>query len=178
MEAGGTYREKLREISVHTYAKFLATKAEKKRIVTLDLRKIALKHAREINCARFKASERWATDFKSKHRIVSRKITKFVTTRDLILKPDVEAAALDYVLEVQDTLNTVGSDKVYNSDQCGFELELRAGRTLDHQGVKKVLVIAQSKNALTHSYTIMPTMNAAGRLIEPLYMVLKETDGE
>lgn len=153
-------------------------KAESKRICTLDLRRIALKRARDIDCKRFKASERWATDFKKAHRIVSRKITKFVTQRDLVQKPDVEEEALDFVLDVQGTIASKGPEKVTNSDQCGFECELRAGRTLTSKGLKKVVVVAQSKNALTHSYTIMPSVTASGKLIEPLYLVLREKDGK
>ncbi|TMS32584.1 hypothetical protein L596_000404 [Steinernema carpocapsae] len=41
--------------------------------------------------------------------------------------------------------------KVYNSDQTGLQLELRAGRTLATKGVKKVEVVVQRKNALTHT---------------------------
>lgn len=108
---------------------------------------------------------------------MSRKITKFVTRNDLVLKADIEEEALDFVLDVQPLLPSIGEEKVLNADQCGFELELRAGRTLDIKGGKQIKVIAQSKNALTHSYTIMPTVSAAGDLVEPLYLVLKEENG-
>lgn len=109
---------------------------------------------------------------------MSRKITKFVSRSDLVLKADLEEEALSFVLDVQPLIPSIGQEKVFNTDQCGFELELRAGRTLDTKGGKQILVLAQSKNSLTHSYTIMPTMSAAGDLVEPLYLVLKEENGK
>lgn len=71
-----------------------------------------------------------------------------------------------------------GSEHTYNSDQSGFNLEIRSGRTLAPIGVKHVEVVAQSLASLTHSYTIMPTITATGRLLSPLLIVMKEAGGE
>lgn len=109
---------------------------------------------------------------------MSRKVTKFVSQKDIQEKGQIEDAALDFVLERQPEIVEYGLDAVVNTDQSGHNLEIHAGRTLDSKGVKKVVVIAQSKSALTHSYTIMPTMTASGKLIEPLYVVLRETEGK
>ena len=178
IEAGGVYREQLLDISNFTYSKFCEAKKNSRQIVTLDLRRIALQRAREVGCSRFKASERWATNFKLKHNIVSRKITKFVSKKDVVEKEKIKDAALDFVLGAQPIIQKLGADCVVNADQSGFEFELHAGRTLDNKGVKKVEVIVQSKKSLTHSYTIMPTMTASGILKEPLYLVLREPNGK
>ena len=45
------------------------------------------------------------------------------------------------------------------------------------QGIKTVEAIVQSQSAITHSYTIMPTISASGQLLSPLYLVLKEASG-
>lgn len=108
---------------------------------------------------------------------MSRKVTKFVSKKDIRNKEPIQESALNFLIDTMPLLEEFGKENVVNADQSGFELELHAGRTLDFKGVKKVEVIAQSKNALTHSYTIMPTMTAAGKLIEPMYMVLRETNG-
>jgi len=176
--AGGCHRDKLKEVSKETYEKFLDLKQRHQRVTTLDLRRIALIKAREINCTNFKASETWANSFKRKHNIVSRKITKFVSQKDVTEKETIEDKALDFVLESRELFETHAGDTIVNTDQSGFELEMHAGRTLDVKGVKKVEIIAQSKSALTHSYTIMPTVTASGKLLEPLYMVLREDSGE
>jgi len=178
LEAGGTHRDKLKEVSRATYEKFLDLKKSHQKVSTLDLRRIALVKAREINCIHFKASESWADIFKRKHKIVSRKITKFVSKRDVTEKEVIKYKALDFVLESMELFHTHDKDRIVNTDQSGFELEMHAGRTLDTQGVKKVEIIAQSKSALTHSYTIMPTVTASGKLLEPLYMVLREDSGK
>ena len=36
----------------------------------------------------------------------------------------------------------------------------------------------QSVSSTTHSYTILPTINAAGKWLSPLFIVLKETKDE
>ncbi|KAE8739419.1 hypothetical protein FOCC_FOCC015087 [Frankliniella occidentalis] len=177
VEAGGSHRDKLKEVSRATYDKFLDLKNRHQKVNTLDLRRIALLKAREINCTNFKASESWADLFKKKHNIVSRKITKFVSKKDLTDKEIIKDKALDFVLESMELFDTHDRDKIVNTDQSGFELEMHSGRTLDTKGVKKVEIIAQSKSALTHSYTIMPTVTASGKLLEPLYMVLREDSG-
>jgi len=43
--------------------------------------------------------------------------------------------------------------------------------------VKTVEAIVQSVSSTTHSYTIMPIISASGRLLSPLYIVLKESTG-
>ncbi|TKR76205.1 hypothetical protein L596_017381 [Steinernema carpocapsae] len=64
--------------------------------------------------------------------------------------------------------------RVYNSDQTGLQLELRAGRTLATKGVKKVEVVVQRKNALTHSLTLQPVISSAGQLQLPLFVCFQE----
>jgi hypothetical protein len=54
---------------------------------------------------------------------------------------------------------------------------LHAGRSLAVQGTKKVECVVQSVSATTHSYTIQPTISGDGRLLSPLFIVLKEPTG-
>jgi len=75
-------------------------------------------------------------------------------------------------------MKVVGPGNTYNSDQSGFNLEMHTGRTLAKKGVKTVSAVAQSIHALTHSYTIQPTVNANGELIGPLLLVLQEKGGQ
>ncbi|KAE8751167.1 hypothetical protein FOCC_FOCC002251 [Frankliniella occidentalis] len=178
IEAGGTYRDKLLQISQFTYEQYQTSKREHKIVHDLNLRQWALQKGRELGCTNhFKASTWWLTQFKRTHKIVGRKITKFVSKKDIRDKTAIEDSALDFVIDTMPLLDEFGLDNVYNSDQSGFQYEIHCGRTLADKGQKKVEIIAQSKNALTHSYTIMPTMSASGVLIEPLYMVLQEKDG-
>uniref|UniRef100_A0A1B0CYV5 DDE-1 domain-containing protein n=1 Tax=Phlebotomus papatasi TaxID=29031 RepID=A0A1B0CYV5_PHLPP len=123
----------------------------------------------------FTASKKFITGWK-KNKIVSRKITKFVTPRILQEQPDVKEKALDFVLEVQEFLQDTKIDleKVINIDQMGINLEVATGRTLEIQGANKVERIVQAENAVKHSLTIMPAVTASGKIISPLYVMLKE----
>ncbi|EZA55677.1 hypothetical protein X777_04186 [Ooceraea biroi] len=55
--------------------------------------------------------------------------------------------------------------------------EIHSRRTLTKSGVKTVEAMIQSISSTTHSYTIMPIISASGRLLSPLYIVLKESTG-
>jgi len=68
-------------------------------------------------------------------------------------------------------------EEIYNADESDFNLEIHSGRTLAKSGVKTVEAIIQSVPSMTHSYTIMPIISASGRLLSPLYIVLKESTG-
>jgi len=56
-------------------------------------------------------------------------------------------------------------------------LEIHSGKILTTQDVKTVETVVQSQSAITHNYTIMPTIFTNGQLLLPLYLVLKETSG-
>lgn len=46
------------------------------------------------------------------------------------------------------------------------------------KGIKKVGRIVQSVSSTTHSYTIQPIISCNGNLLSPLFIVLKEANGE
>ena len=69
-------------------------------------------------------------------------------------------------------------DRVYNADQSGFKYELTGERSLAKKGVKEVIKIAQSKNATTHSFTILPIVSMGGFLQEKVLVTFQETGGK
>lgn len=116
--------------------------------------------------------------FKKTHNIVSRKITKLITKKNLQSKEHLETESNRFIENVKYYITRYGFENIYNSDQSGFQLELRSGRSLAIEGTKKIECIAQSISATTHSYTIQPTISGDGRLLSPLFIVLKEPTGE
>lgn len=50
-------------------------------------------------------------------------------------------------------------------------------RTLEFKGTQQVTGRVQSQGAMTHSYTIQPTVSMDGTLMTPLFIVLQEKDG-
>jgi len=177
IQKGGTHREKMLYISEYVLQNFKEADEEKKIIHDMDLRRWALEAKAQIDLSSFKASATWILNFKRKYRIVSRKITKFVSRSAQRDKEQLQIACQEFIATVKSNINLFELDNIYNADESGFNLELHSGRTLTTQGVKTVESIAQSLSATTHSYTIMPIISASGQLKSPLYLVLKEASG-
>ncbi|XP_036145093.1 uncharacterized protein LOC118646411 [Monomorium pharaonis] len=174
---GGSRPEKLKKISQYTLDHFNEALERKIIIHDIDIARWASQAQNEENVAGFKASEKWVQRFKKAHNIVSRKITKFVTKKSLLSKPDLENKCETFIANVKYYINRFGVENIYNSDQSGFQLEFHSGRTLAQKGIKNVESTVQSISATTHSYTIQPTISADGRLLSPLFIVLKEITG-
>ena len=96
------------------------------------------------NAPGFKASHNWVTRFKLAHKIVSTKITKFITKKALISKSAFEIESNRFIKNVKYYIDRYGTENVYNSDQSGFQLEFHAGHTLTLKGEKTVESVAQS----------------------------------
>lgn len=46
------------------------------------------------------------------------------------------------------------------------------------EGEKQIECTVQSVSSMTHSYIIQPTISAEGKLLSPLFIVLKERSGK
>ena len=180
IEAGGTKRERLAQISEYVIQNLREAIDAGYILHDRDIRRWALKAYKEQGNDNmvFKASRKWVNNFKKAHRIVSRKVTKFVTRTTIEDDEVLKVRATDFVKEVKPLSVRIGPDNIYNSDQSEFQLEIHSGRTLAVQGTKKVECVVQSVFSTTHSYTIQPTITADGRLLSPLFMVLQEANGE
>jgi len=180
LNKGGTYREKISRICKFTLDNFKAAIRAGLVIHDEDLRKWALQAQKQIGSidVRFRASNNWINRFKKSHRIVSRKINKFVTRKALENVEELEKLANEFVREVKQHAAEIGMENVYNSDQSGFQLEMHSGRTLAAEGEKKIQCVAQSISSTTHSYTLQPLISGDGKLISPLFLVLKEKNGQ
>ena len=80
--------------------------------------------------------------------------------------------------EVKPLVKEYEPDNMYNSNESGFQLEIHSGRSLAREAQKKVEYVVQSVSSATHSYTLQLTVTANGRLLSPLFIVLKEEDGQ
>ena len=176
---GGTYRDKIARICQVTLDNFKVAIEAGLIVHDKDLRKWALQAQKEIGHEdiRFTASPKWLLNFKNAHRIVSRKINKFVTKKTIEGEKDTLEKAKKFIDEVKPEIEKYGIQNVYNSDQSGFQLEIHSGRTLAVEGEKQVQCLVQSVSSTTHRYTIQPIISADGRLLSPLFIVLKEPSG-
>lgn len=178
ISVGGTRKDNLFKVSEYTLQKLKEALQSKLTVHDLDLKRWALQKKHELNMHWFKASSNWILEFKRRHNIVSRKITKYVTRVSIDDEPSLQQQCQHFIDEVKSELSIKKESNVYNSDQSGFNLEMHTGRTLTERGSKKVENVVQSISSTTHSYTIQPTISAEGKLLSPLFMVLKEPKGE
>lgn len=66
-----------------TYQKFGEAKRQQLIVHDINVRRWALAFAKEVGCLQLKASPSWILKFKKANKIVSRKITKFISTADV-----------------------------------------------------------------------------------------------
>lgn len=179
LKYGDTERKIYDSIGNHVFERFIASMDNHTTVHDRELRRWALSKAKEYPELRldFKASTHWLFDFKTKHSIVSRKITKFVKKSYTSEVVDVEKVATDFVHKSLQESDGFLPNVIFNTDQCGINIELTSGRSLDIIGTKKVVKAVGSVAATTHSYTIQPVISKDGRLLSPMFVCWQETTG-
>ncbi|OWA54178.1 hypothetical protein BV898_18593 [Hypsibius exemplaris] len=143
-----------------------------------DLTKRARDAASSANLSGFRVSKSWIRKFKKINNIVDQKFTEYVTRKMMDDKPERYIAAADFVDHVKGSISLYGPDCVLNADQSGFEYEIHSGRFLRTRGLKKVRASVKSISKMTHSYTNMVTIDATGKLLGPLFIVMQEITGD
>nr|pir hypothetical protein F30F8.4 - Caenorhabditis elegans [Caenorhabditis elegans] len=144
-----------------------------------DLMAMALEiNTREMKLQNFKASQSWITRWKQSHRIVSRRVTKFVTRKCLINKDAIKKNADDFFKNARTEISNYHPSMVFNCDQTGIQKELYPARSLAFMGEKTVERLAQSKSSLTHSFTFLPMIFLDGSMGPKAFMVIAEPKGQ
>lgn len=121
VKSGGTKFDKYATIDSWTYDRFKEARENNQQVTTRNLQQWALSAASQFRNFDFKASETWAKDFKVKHRIRQRKITKFVTQRETASMDEILAAAEDFRIQARNVIPNFEPDFVINTDQTGIE---------------------------------------------------------
>ena len=174
--AHGTKKEKLDEVDSFTYNYFEKVREQLLSIHDIDLKRFALKKAREVGDDTFVASDHWLHNFKQRHGICSRKITKLVTKSEVENKETIDQTADDVVLEVQKMLPEYRPENVINTDQSGLAFEMYSKRTVSFEDEHLTLTKVQSVHNTTHSYSVQPITSLSGHQIGPLFNCLKRTE--
>ena len=116
LERGGTNADKLAFIA--EYVQQMFEEACDRRSIVHDMN------------LRFVAGKWWIWNFKTAHRIVSRKITTFRTQFTFEDIDNIKNIAESFVSRVKSSIPAVGVEEIYNADESGFNLEIHSGRTL------------------------------------------------
>lgn len=179
VEEGGTRAEKIKNICEFVLKQCKNAMESGYVFHDIDIRRWGLQAKYELcyDEFNFKASDHWVLNFKRAHRIVSRKVTKFVSRKTFEEVAKLRGDANKFVDDITKLLPAYGLQNTYNSDQSGFQLEMHSGRTLATAGMRKVECVVKSLSSTTHSYIVQPIISGDGRLLPRMLLVLKEQSG-
>ena len=178
LEHHGTKRQKTQNLDELVFKKFAEARQKSLVVHDLDIQRWGLKVAKEIKLAEFHASHGWLENFKYRHKLISLKITNFLSHHQVENMNFIEKSKKDFVLEYNKVSAHFKPSEIFNTDQTDVEKELHSTRTISFSGDKKTFAAVQSKNATTHSYTLQPTISLDGRLLETIYLCLQEQGGK
>ncbi|XP_070171198.1 uncharacterized protein [Polyergus mexicanus] len=176
VQKGGTRIDKLRTIDSETFDRFTEARHCLEQVTTRTLQQWAMAAAFSFlsDNFRFEASLTWAKVFKRKHKIRQRKITKYVSKRDIVTLEKTVKAAEKFQKQTRFLIPSFDLDLVINTDQTGCQNQTIYNRSLDFQGAKTVFVKKQSSNKITHSYTAQYSITASGKLLPRVFLRLQE----
>ena len=175
---GGTKFDKFRQINGYVFDQVQSARQNMLPVHEEDLRRWALAKAAEIQCDQFTAGTHWIDNFKHRHGLVSRRVTKVWPKSKRAKVADIEEAANTFRNEVLSEMLNHSSNMIINIDQCGFEYELYSTRTLSFKGERDTPLAINSMNKTTHSYSIQVALGANGLPHGRLFIVLQEKDGQ
>jgi len=114
-----------------------------------------MEKSREFPGFRFSGSKKWILNFKARHGIVSRKIQKLVSFRELRNANEIEESVVNFRSEVNQLIPKYDARCVINTDQTGFKYEVHSNRTLSYKGERcTVGALHSPNNKASHSYTV------------------------
>lgn len=97
-----------------------------------------------------------------------------VTKKKLINEEKLAENIADFRSLVLEKSESFSHQNIWNADQIAVCYELHRMRTLSDQGEKLTVLMVQRENSTTHSVTVMPLINGAGKFGK-LYVCLNET---
>jgi hypothetical protein len=103
-----------------------------------DLQRWAKNKARELDFE-FKASNSWLSRFKKRNGIVSRKVTKIVSTNYVQDQETIKQSANEFLNNSKQVMQSFDESNTFNSDQSGFNYILTSGRTLSEEDERVTL---------------------------------------
>jgi hypothetical protein len=125
----------------------------------------------------FQASSHWLHSFKKEHKIVSRKVTKFIDRRSVEGQHDTDKSAAKFRKRALRLIKEVDPNMVLNTDQMGMNLEFASKRTLSVKGEKDTYGRVQRINPTKHSFTVQMMISLSGGLAPRLLVCFYEPNG-
>ncbi|CAK9826401.1 hypothetical protein ANTRET_LOCUS4258 [Anthophora retusa] len=167
--SGGTKYDKFRHIDKWTYTRFAEARQAYAPVSTRTLQEWAIAAAMPYisDTFRFSASRSWLINFKRKHYIRQRQVTRYVSRRKMTTLQEIEESAKRFQHQTKNiiTAGTIPPHFIINTDQTGCEYRTSIKRSLSHKGEKATQIAIDSISKMTHSYTAQYSITLAGKLI-------------
>lgn len=174
----GTKQQKLEKIDQYVFDRFTKIRSSFLPVHDQDLRRLAITKAKQLLLNNFKGSTYWILNFKRRHQISSRKVTKIITKNHDEDFEEIIRQAKMFIRDTNELFPDFPLAHILNTDQSSFNYEKFSTRTLSRVGEKSTVGRVVSSSAITHSYTIMPIINAAGKIVGPVFICLQEATGK
>ena len=178
LERHGTKWQKAQKVDELVFKKVIEAREKGLAVHDLDVQRSSLKIARNLKLDDFQGSHYWLGNFKTRLKLVSSKITNFVSHHEVESFDAVQKSKVDFILEYSKLSSHYKPSEILNTDQRGVERKLHSSRTITFSGEKKTFGAVQSKNATTHSYTLQPTISLDEKLFDQIYLCLQEPNGK
>ncbi|CAK9809181.1 hypothetical protein ANTQUA_LOCUS5921 [Anthophora quadrimaculata] len=164
--SGGTKYDKFRHIEKWTFTRFTEARQAYAPVSTRTLQEWAIVAAMPYisDTFRFSTSRSWLINFKRKHNIRQRQVTRYLSRRKITTLQEIEESAKRF----HQTKNIITAGKIpphfiINTDQTGCEYRTNIKRSLSHKGEKATQIAIDSISKITHSYTAQYSITLAGK---------------
>lgn len=107
----------------------------------------------QSNSFSFLASPTWVKVFKRRHKIRQRKITKYVSRREVVTLEETLQSAERFQTQMRKIIPDFNLDFVINTDQTGCTYQSTYNRSLEFKDTKTVIIKKHNLNKITHFYT-------------------------
>jgi hypothetical protein len=178
IKRGGTTYEKYLQIDSYVYERYSDARKEFKILHAFDLRAWAMQCCQTFidTGFLFKASGHWLSNFKTRHGITSRRVTKLVNRRHIRSQDEILQSAHNFQEEVKRLSPSFPAEYIINTDQVGVNYELISNRTLSNTGEKFTYGFSRSPTKLaTHSHTVQYTISKSGNVVGDVFILLART---
>lgn len=173
-------RRKLTQLAEALHDRFSHVRDfDKNHVDDNDLEDWALIFAQDLGLTNFSASRSFILRWKQKHRIRSRKVTNFITKRQVRDREQKESDAKNF----GEVIRRISKDElieprfILNADQTGVPYELARNRTLNTIGDKYIYCKVKSKASMMNSFTAMIVITADGSVWPKTLLCMKEPNG-
>ncbi|KAL0125177.1 hypothetical protein PUN28_004366 [Cardiocondyla obscurior] len=178
VKQGGTHIDKWRHIETRTFEFFQEAKENFEQVTTRTLQQWAMAIALPFltNKFNFSASRSWAERFKSKYKIRSRKMTKYVSNKEYDSSwEEVLRESERFQAKIKAIMLEFDFNFIINTSQMEFQHQMLIAPVLKTFPLKRKL---QEEYENTYFYTLQFSITASGKMLPVVFLCMREPTGK